>query len=255
MAVSKQVTKLRLLGLISIATAAAFALPGGLPTAYGAEADESALAIVNRYVEACHAQEPRLRGVTMTIDIQAELPKLKKQGRFHALRVIPKVGKITYEALGFEGDKTIKTDVIARYLQAEDQAQMGDPSLMAITPQNYKFKYKGQDTLGGRSAHVFQLTPRKKRLGLFKGELWVDTKTYLPLREIGRLVKNPSVFLKRVEFVRDFEIRDGVAVPRRILSQVETRVVGPAELAINFSDIKPEAGGSACVTPSGGEAH
>jgi len=242
---------LRIIGLIATA---ALTLSGSLSAASGVASDEAATAIINRYVEASHAAEDRLRGVTMTIDIQAELPRLKKQGRFHALRIIPKVGKITYDALRFEGDKTIKTDVIARYLQAEDQSQMGDPALMAITPQNYKFKYKGQDELGGRSAHVFQLTPKKKRIGLFKGELWVDTQTYLPLREIGRFVKNPSVFLKRVEFVRDFQIRDGLAVPTRILSQVDTRVVGPAEIAINFSDIKPEADDSVCLSPNSAEA-
>ena len=36
---------------------------------------------------------------------------------------------------------------------------------------NYKFKYKGMATNDGRTVHVFQLTPRKKRVGLFKGEL------------------------------------------------------------------------------------
>jgi hypothetical protein len=144
--------------------------------------------------------------------------------------------------------------VIARYLQAEDQAQAGNPKLFAISPQNYRFKYKGEERLGERSAYVFQLTPKKKRVGLFKGELWIDTETYLPLREIGRFVKNPSVFLKKVEFVRDFDIRDGVAIPRRVLSQVDTRVVGPAEIAIDFSDVKPDGEGQASLLPASGDA-
>ena len=29
----------------------------------------------------------------------------------------------------------------------------------------------------------------------------------------GSFVKNPSVFLKKVEFVREYEIHDGVAIP------------------------------------------
>jgi hypothetical protein len=71
---------------------------------------------------------------------------------------------------------------------------------------------------------------------LFKGEIWIDAITYLRVQESGRFVKNPSIFLKKVEFVRQYEIRDGIPVPRRIQSVVQTRLVGPAELTIDFSN-------------------
>ena len=58
---------------------------------------------------------------------------------------------------------------------------------MSLTPKNYKFKYKGQAERNGYTVHVFQVSPRKKMVGLFKGELWVDAKSYLPVRESGRL--------------------------------------------------------------------
>ena len=60
--------------------------------------------------------------------------------------------------------------------------------------------------------------------------------TYLRVQESGRLVKNPSIFLKKVEFVRKYEIRDGISVPRQIQSVVDTRLVGQAELTIDFSN-------------------
>jgi len=44
------------------------------------------------------------------------------------------------------------------------------------------------------------------------------------------------VFLKKIAFVRDYELRDGVSIPKHIASSVETRVVGRAELQINFSN-------------------
>ena len=178
----------------------------------------------------------------MEVDIEAELPNLKKQGRLHALRHISRLGRITYDALRFEGDRSVKSNVIARYLTAEAQVQDGDTSSFSIIPANYKFKYKRRLDVEGRPVHVFQLTPRKKRLGLFKGELWLDAETCLPIRESGRLVKTPSIFLKRIEFVREYEIRDGISVPLRIHSIVETRLVGKAELTVNFRNILlPEA--------------
>jgi len=107
---------------------------------------------------------------------------------------------------------------------------------MAVTPANYKFKYKGRGKSDGRDVHIFQVTPRQKRQGLFKGEVWIDAVTFLRVEESGYLVKTPSIFLKHVAFVRKYEIRDGVSVPKQVLSVVETRLVGKAELTIDFSN-------------------
>jgi len=180
-------------------------------------------------------QQNTLRGVQMEVDIDARIPKLKKYGRLHALRNISKVGKITYRMLGFNGDNTVKKDVIARYLTAEVQAQGGQD--LSISPLNYKFKFKGVQEQNGRDTYVFRLSPRKKRVGLFKGELWLDAKTYMPVRESGRFVKSPSIFFKKMEFVRTYELEGGVSVPQRIDSRVDTRIVGPVELSINFSNL------------------
>jgi len=65
---------------------------------------------------------------------------------------------------------------------------------------------------------------------LFKGEIWIDAATGMPIREAGQFVKTPSLFLKKIAFVRDYEIRDGVAYPLHIQSTVDTRIVGRAEL-------------------------
>lgn len=210
---------------------AAGTLPGE-----GASAPDASAEIVSRYLNAS-SQAP-LRGVSQEVDFEARLPKLQKEGRLHALRFITKVGQIRYVVEKFVGDNSVKKDVIARYMSAETQAvESQKPSESAITPLNYKFKYKGLVERGGKTVHVFQLSPRKKRVGLFKGELWVDAATFLPVRESGRLVKSPSIFLKKVEFVREYQIVDGRAVPKHIQSTINTRFWGPAELDINFHNL------------------
>jgi hypothetical protein len=218
---------------------ACLVIVGILPTAIFADDSTSADAstsILNRYLTASESQAVIMRGMQMDVDIDAKLPKLKKEGKLNALRFISQIGKISYVMRSFVGDNTIKKDVIARYLNAETQAQLGTTSL-AITPANYKFKYKGLHRNEKQGMHVFQVTPIKKRIGLFKGELWIDAETYLPLRESGRFVKNPSVFLKKVEFTRDYEIRDGVAIPRTIDSVIDTRLVGRAEIHIAYTNV------------------
>jgi len=146
--------------------------------------------------------------------------------------------------LGFQGDNSVKNQVIARYLEAEQQAQGKQD--MAITPGNYKLKYKGERALAGdRRVYVFDLAPRKKRVGLFKGEIWLDASSYLPVYEKGRLVKNPSIFFKRVDFERAYNIQDGVQVPAYTASEIDTRLVGKVELNVSYSNFAREDGAAA----------
>lgn len=204
-------------------------------------------AIVQQFCAASKEQEHAAAAASMDVDIQASLPKLKKQGRLHALRRISALGRITYDMLRFEGDGTVKTNVIARYLTAEAEARAKESPELAVTPDNYKFKYRGRVESDGHTSYIFQVTPRKKRVGLFRGDIWIDARTHLRVRESGYFVKNPSLFLKRIAFVRNYEIRDGVAVPRRVQSVVDTRLVGPAELEIEYSNysLEPQRAGAA----------
>jgi hypothetical protein len=196
--------------------------------------------MVNRYVEATLAQQSALRGATEEVDIDAAVPKFKKQGKLHALKNISKLGKITYHALGFSGDGIVKTEVIANYLKAEVEAAQGQSNL-SITPQNYKFKYKGTWDWNGRQIYVLHLSPREKKVGLFKGELWLDAETYMPVREQGSFVKSPSFMLKKMQFVRDYELQNGVSIPQRTQSRVETRFFGQVELNINYLTFSKDA--------------
>lgn len=194
-------------------------------------------AVVENYTAVSQQQEGAFNGSTMEVDMVASLPKLKRNGRLQALRRISRLGRITYEALRFEGDNSVKHHVIARYLTAEAEAQAEGAASLAVTPANYKFKYKGPSQPGGRSVEVFEVTPRHKRAGLFKGEIWIDAKTFLPVRESGRLVATSSIFLKKIEFVKEFDIQNGISVPRQMHSVVDTRLVGPAELTIDYRNV------------------
>src|SRR5258708_2419779 len=230
-----QRASLKARGLLAISLMASGFMFAAEPEASDPESE----AMLAKYLSATQEQKTALRGATMKVDINAEVPKLKKAGKLQALRSISKLGKITYHALEFIGDKSIKTEVIARFLTAETQAQTGPD--ISLTSTNYKFKGKGRQEYDGREVYVFQVTPKKKQVGLFKGELWIDTQTYVPIRESGRFVKSPSIFLKKIEFVRTYEVKDGVAVEKRLESKVETRIFGPVNMTINFTNFSKDS--------------
>jgi hypothetical protein len=205
--------------------------------------DDANLEVVGKYLDAAQVQQQTLRGTQMEVSIDAKLPKLEKQGRLRALRVVSRLGKITYKALGFSGDTTVKQEVIARYLSLETSEH--DANSIAVTPTNYKFQYKAKLIQGDRRIAIFQLSPKTKRVGLFKGELWLDADSGMPVRISGQWVKSPSVFVKKVEFVQEFEMQNGVSLPSHIESKVDTRLAGRAELSINFTNFTyPDDGDS-----------
>ena len=194
--------------------------------------------VLAAYLENNRQQRLCLRDISMTVDIEAELPDLRKHGVMRAFRKVSELGKITYKVLGFQGDTMVKKDVIARYIEAEiKSADALDRDAIAINADNYRFRYWGRYGSGDWTLHLFEIRPKAKRTGLYNGWLWIHANTRMPVRESGRLVRNPSVFLKRVDFVKDYKTVDGIAVPTRIESEIRTRLVGTAAIKVTFSDI------------------
>jgi hypothetical protein len=191
--------------------------------------------VINRYLAAQQAQQDALRGARMEVDIDAQLPSLEKKGKLRVLRMISKLGKISFDQIGqFIGDPVVKKEVIGKYLELE-QDERGKGTI-AITPANYKFQIKAIITQEQQQTYIFQLTPKRKAVGLFKGELWLDGATGMPLKETGQMVKSGSAWLKSIRFVRDYEMRNGISILKHLQSTVDVRVVGKAELNADYSN-------------------
>lgn len=167
-----------------------------------------------------------------TIEINASLPKLGEQGRMLARRQLLPIGPPEYQVLEIAGDRTVKQQVISRYLSEDERASNIPPSSVAVTPANYRFRYKGPVETGEGLAYAFRITPRRKRAGLIKGELWLNAETGVAVRQSGYLVKRPSLFVKRIDVTRETRFRDGIAEVRVTHVAVETRMVGRAELRV-----------------------
>ena len=191
--------------------------------------------VIQRYLAAQHTQQEAMRGARMEVDIDAQLPSLEKKGKLKVLRMITKIGQITFQPIGqFIGDPVVKKEVIGKYLELEqDERQKGS---IGITPANYKFQINAIITEEQHQTYIFKLTPKRKAVGLFKGELWLDGATGMPLKETGQMVKSGSAWLKSIRFVRDYEMRNGISILKHLQSTVDVRVVGKAELNASYSN-------------------
>jgi hypothetical protein len=166
------------------------------------------------------------------VEIDASLPKLKEHGRLRGIRRLLPLGKPQYQVFELDGSRTVKQQVIARYLTAEVGAAELAPSSVAVSPANYQFRFVGSVGSDEELGYAFEITPRKKREGLIQGVLWIDAETGAAIRLSGYLVKRPSIFVKRVDVTRETSLRNGVAESRVTHLALETRLVGRAELTI-----------------------
>jgi hypothetical protein len=163
--------------------------------------------------------------------IDAELPRLHKRGVLRGVKEITGAGRIVYTQLHFVGDNLIRSAVIARFLSADTKFQTGGQAAR-IAPDNYRLSYKGTVDYDRRSVFVFATQPKRKVVGLFKGELWIDAETARPLREWGEFVKSPSTFLRHVYFVRDYASPSEDSGVRRIIIRLQAAFAGPVELTM-----------------------
>jgi hypothetical protein len=201
-----------------------------LPVFAGSGADPHVL----EYVRQTRVQRGKARYV-VDVTFSASLPALSKKGVLRAIKRQAPQGQL-YESMNFEGDGLVKTNIIARYLQAEFENQRPEEKLATeISPLNYQFNLKGEERIGDREALVYEVKPLRHRPGLFKGKVWLDKETLLPLREQGKLEKVPSVWIKEIVFTREYHLEHGLSLPSAIHSEVNTRIVGKSVINIEFS--------------------
>lgn len=223
---------MRLLTLFLVTSILVTSAPVPLPDNLSPEVED----VLARYQTATEKQRKSMLGMQMEMDIDGRFTKLQEQARMRGMRIIGKLGDLAWKTIDFTGDIRVKNELIARFLAQEQKDKAY--GAMILTPRDYEFRLGAIIKDGDRTIYQFDVKPRKNAPGRIKGEIWVDGKTGMPLREAGMLVKSPSVWLTNLRFTRDYELRDGVSVVKSFKSSTDVRIlgVGRAELDINFKN-------------------
>ncbi|HWC96336.1 MAG TPA: hypothetical protein VG456_06300 [Candidatus Sulfopaludibacter sp.] len=191
-------------------------------------ADDGASVAFGRYLSGLNSADP---WSLETVEIDAALPRLAEKGKLRAIRRMLPHCKPEYEMVEMTGDGTVKRQLLVRYLSEEVRTAAIPPTSVAVTPANYKFSYKGPVQHGDGLVYAFLITPRKKREGLIKGELWLD-ESGVAVHESGYLVKNPSIFVKRMYVTRELVAPSGLNPVRVTNLALDVRGIGRAELNV-----------------------
>lgn len=182
---------------------------------------------LRQYEQHAARQSESLVAYTAKTVIKASLPETSQYGEYELEQHFAAPRNLQFKPVRFTGDGFVKSNIITRLLQSEvDHLQKDDTSLTALNSANYKFSYKGKTQLETQTVHMYQVKPRKKRVGLFKGRIYLSAETGSLVRAEGTLVKSPSFFIKKIDFVQDYADVDSFTFPIHIHSEAATRLVG-----------------------------
>jgi hypothetical protein len=199
-------------------------------------------------------QATSLTSYTSTSVIHAELPESKQQGEYEVRRQYSAPKSLLFTALRYTGDTFVKANVITRLMQSEvEHVQKDDFSTMAITAANYKFSYKVLQSVNGRTLHQFQLKPRRRRVGLLKGNLYLDAYSGSLVHLEGTPAKSPSVFLSKIRVSQDFADFGPFTLPVHLHSEAKARIVGRAIVDVFQRDYQIVPEGTQTARASGTE--
>jgi hypothetical protein len=164
------------------------AIPAVSLTATAALPSMSSELALRAYWHRVEEQDRNLASYSATTVIHAELPATSQYGEYSLRRDYSAPRSLGFKVICSVGDAFVKSKVIARLLQSEvDHVTKDDPALTSLTPANYKFSHKSTTALDDRPVHVFQVNPRAKRLGLFKGRIYLDARTGAMVRSCRRI--------------------------------------------------------------------
>jgi len=185
-------------------------------------------------------QSANLASYSDTTAVRAELPESSRHGEFQFERRYVAPHSLKFKVVRFTGNNFVNFEVIMRILRSEiDHVQKDDPTLTAIVTANYKFSYKATVSIQGRIMHVFQVKPRKKRVGLFKGSIYLDAYTGSLVYAVATLVKSPSFFIKKIEFVQQYADSGPFTFPSDLHMEASTRLVGRVIVDMEHRDYHP----------------
>jgi hypothetical protein len=157
-----------------------------------------------RYFASLEHGSPSAELGPMAVLIEASVPSLYKESVLLAVRQTGNNERSEFLILGIDGDGAVAEEVIARYFVIQEQMENLPGSSILITPENYRFQFRGQVRTGNGSAHVYDITPKKRRPGLFKGQIWIDAVTGTELLISGHLTDTSST--SSITFVREINL-------------------------------------------------
>ncbi|MBI4470681.1 MAG: hypothetical protein HY650_15305 [Acidobacteria bacterium] len=193
--------------------------------------------IFTKLMERNVQRERRLRqySVARTYSVKNDKGKLRASAQVVLQYQAPstKVFNIVAE----EGSGFVRRGVFKRLMESEVESAAGRSRHdSSITPANYSFEFVGEEDVDGHHCLVVQAIPKRRDKYLFDGRVWIEAHEFAIVRIEGHPAKNPSFWIKQVDFVRRYQKIGEFWLPLKDESVTQVRVFGKNILTIDYQN-------------------
>lgn len=143
-----------------------------------------------------------------------------------------------FQVVSEDGPSVIR-NLVNTLLKSEVEATSERGTLnSSITATNYAFTLCGKEEIGGFSCFVVQAVPKRKDTCLFQGKVWIDAREFAIVKIIGEPAKNPSFWIKKAVFIRQYQRIGGCWLPLKDETTAEIRIFGKNILTIYHNNYR-----------------
>jgi hypothetical protein len=153
--------------------------------------------------------------------------------------------KKTFNKTSEKGSVIVRRLVFDRLIQSEGETSSGrEHHNSAIAAANYAFMLVGEEGVGPYHCFVLEASPKRKDKYLFEGKIWIDVEDFAIVKIAGHPAKQPSFWINRADFVRQYQRIDGFWLPFRDETSVEVKIYGRKLLTVDHQQYVLNAGRS-----------
>lgn len=157
----------------------------------------------------------------------------KRAGWLEAITEYSPQSGFRYRVTAEGGSSFVRDSVLRAVLDAErDLIARNQPGRFALAHANYTFQPKSVDAEG---LAAILLSPKREDHVLLAGTMFLRPADGELVRLTGRLVKNPSFWVKGVELTRHYQRIADVVVPVALHSNAQLRLFGAATFRMSYS--------------------
>ena len=143
----------------------------------------------------------------------------------------------SFQTVSEQGSKWIRKFVFQGLIASESEASSGrEHRDSSITPLNYSFRYLGEQELEGQHCYVVYALPKRVDKYLFEGTVWIDSRDFAVAKIDGHPAKNPSFWIKRVNWVRRYGRVGDFWLPQKDVTYTDVKIFGRKKLIISYED-------------------
>jgi hypothetical protein len=104
--------------------------------------------------------------------------------------------------------------------------------------------------MAGSHCFVVQATPKRADTYLFTGKMWIHSVEFAIVQIEGQPARNPSLWIKRVDFVRRYQKFGEFWLPLKNESVTRVRVIGKNTLTTEYDNYEINQTGIAGIKES-----